>query len=552
MVGVWVVQLAAAWALLLPASSRPWSLIPGASGRPGPALAFYLHGLVDSHGLLGATHARTLLYPAGTDAVALWGFPLDALLALPLTAFFGHPAGFTLFAVLALAAAGLSMAWFAARWWRSRVAALVAGAAYQTGGLLAWELLDGHPGTVVAAAFLPLCLGQMCLAMASEGRGRAVAAGVLGGVAALGCWEAGGVALVALGVVAALAWIEGRRDWRPALIVAASGVALVGLPALHQLAGAGVLRGIPDGPWGSVERAGQAGTWAGWIATRGLSLGGDGTLLSLRPALLLLLGLGIWGSRGRRWAAPAIWGLVGALLAVGPWLRLPGGASLLGPQLALLALPGLDRMIHPCRALLLTAPALALLAGGGALWLRRALPARVGSWGWTVGAALALVLLIEGWLVCPFLPVPATRIAGMRATPVMVKRQGPALVLPFAAGPLRTGASMLIDQVFHGRPLLNGAVYPGDTVVPEATYLTPAEDALAYLAECEKVPAGPPPPDAASTRAALRAVGLSEVYVEISPAIAHPHGDAYVACLEEVLGSEYSADTPFRIYELTD
>jgi len=549
---VWVAQLVGAWVLLLPASSRPWSLIPGGAGRPGPALAFYLHGLVDSHGLLGATHARTLLYPAGTDAVALWGFPLDALLALPLTALFGHPAGYTLFALVALAAAGASMAWLAARWWRSPAAALAAGAAYQTGGVLAWELLDGHPGTVVAAALLPLSLGWMCQAFSEAGRGRAAASGALAGLAALGCWEAGGVAVVALAVLAVAAWLEGRRDWRIPLLAIAAGLAVAGLPALHQIAGAGALRGIPDDPWGTVERAGQAGTWAGWIATRGVSLGADGTLLSLRPALLVLVALGIWGARGRRWIAPVIWGLCGAILAIGPWLSLPGGAALLGPQLAVLGLPGFDRLVHPGRALLLTAPGLALLAGGGAVWIQRALPSALPRGGWVTGLTLALVLVVEGWLVCPFLPVPATTIAGTRGTPVLVKRQGPALVLPFAAGPLRTNATMLVDQVFHGRPLLNGAVYPGDTVVPETTYLTPAEDALAYLAECEKVPAGPLPPESDAVRAGLRAVGLSEVYVEISPAIAHPHGDAYVACVEEALGTDYSADTPFRIYELGD
>ncbi|MDP7114896.1 MAG: hypothetical protein QGH45_23180 [Myxococcota bacterium] len=547
---IWALQMVTAWLLLWPASANPWAMIPGAPASAGPASSFYVHALVHARGLLGATHARSLLYPAGTDPFVLWGFPLDALASRPFAAVLGQPAGYTCFAVVTLAAAGAAMAWLAGRWWRSRAAALVGAAAYQTGGLLAWELTDGHPGTVLAAALLPLALGQLSLALVDGRPWRAALAGLLAGTAALSCWVAGGAALVALAILAALAWLEGRLPWRPVWIAALAGLALVALPALHVLAGAGALQGIPDDPWGTVERAGSAGTWAGWIATRGLSLGQEGSLISLRPTLALLIGAGLFATRVRRWAAPGLWAAAGAVLAIGVWLPLPGETALPGPQLAVVGLPLFEQLTHPYRALLLTLPALALLAAGGAAVLEARLPAsarRLGVW---LGFVIAVLLVVEGILVGPHLPVAATKIGASRGTPVLAQHSGPALVLPFAAGPLRAGASMVIDQVFHGRPLVNGPSYPADTVTPSATFQTPAEDAIAYLAGCEKASNVPPVPDRAQLQAGLQAVGLTEVYLDLGVAMAQPHGERYLVCVEEALGSEFTVNAPLRIYEL--
>ncbi len=547
---VWLLQLVTAWALLWPASANPWAMIPGSPAATGPATTFHVHALVHARGMLGATHARTLLWPTGTDPLVLWGIPLDAWLARPFAMAFGQPAGFTAFAVVLLALAGGAMAWLAGRWWRSRAAALAAAAAYQTGGLLAWELTDGQLGAVLAAALLPLALGQLALAMVDGRLPRAAAAGALAGLAAVACWVAGGVALVALLILGVLAWLEGRRDWAPAGAALATGLLLVALPALHVLAGAGALRGIPDDPWGPVERAGTLGTWAGWIANRGLSLGADGSLISLRPLLLLLMGVGLAVSRPRRWLAPGLWAAAGVILAVGTWLPLPGDTALPGPQLAVAGLPLFERLTHPYRALLLTLPALALMAGGGAAALEARLPDTLRPHALFVGIAVAALLVVEGVLVGPHLPVTGTWIGASRATPVMAQHRGPALVLPFADGPLRAGASMVIDGVFHGRPLVNGPGYPLDTVTAEATFVTPAEDAIAYLAACEKAPNVPPSPDADQLQASLRSVGLTEVYLDLGVAMAQPHGERYLVCVEEALGSEFTVNAPLRIYEL--
>ena len=177
--------LLSAWVVVLPASAAPWRLLPGDPGHTDIGATVSYHWLVHTTGLLGAMHSRLLGFPLIFDRTVLNGFPLDVLVSWPLLKLFGWPAGYTFFFVLEFWLLGLSMAWLAGRWWRSPLAALVAGVAIQTSGAFTAEIIEGRTAQTFGAIFLAPSLGLYARALLTGRHRDAALAGLAVGLAML-------------------------------------------------------------------------------------------------------------------------------------------------------------------------------------------------------------------------------------------------------------------------------------------------------------------------------------------------------------------------------
>ena len=576
MVPVYGVLLLSAWLVLQPASRAPWSSFPGNVDSPDAAYALNNHWFVRSHGLLASSNSRMLAFPVGEDRFVSSGFPLDVLAAWPLTSALGWPAGFTVFLVLVFWAAGAAMAWLAGRWWRSAWAAAVAGVAYQTSGVLLLEASRGCYANVLGAVFVPLALGLLARALMVRSKRDALLAGLFAGLATLSYWYLGLYVGLGMLVLVLLAFLERRFPWRVCLVTLVGLVVVVGLPLVyvgHTMAEA---PGHDIEKWDMILTGQTEQALVRWVAGANslLSRHIPEGLLAIRPVLWMLLLLGVWRQRQRRWMAPAVWLTLGLALAAGPWVELPGGDLLLpGPALGLMDSPVLRRMWWPYRALLLAAPAVALLAGGGAAQLHRQVPrlrqlaaavfARLSSMEvehsihkrWVphvilhLGYLLVALLLGEAFLMQPLLPLVSTPARPSTAAALLAMGKGPVLEVPFGNTPMRKDTSMFADQLFHRRPLLNSPVFPHASLSTLRMRRSPTWPALDYLGLCEVNPrAKGHRKNLRGAMAALREVGLTSVHVRMQVVSAWPGKKVYLRCIERMLGSAYKKSGPFRVY----
>jgi len=568
--GIWIALLLSSWLMMLPASAAPWEWLPGSQMAVDAPFTYNYHWLVHTRGLLGVTHTRNLLSPYGQDRLLTQGFPGDAVASYVFLKILGWPAGFTVFMIFMLWAAGAAAAWLAGRWWRSRVAALFAGVTFQSSTLLLWEITDGHISQVVASIFIPLSLGVMALCLFSRGWRSAAIAGALAGLSVLTYWFAGVFILLGWGVLFFLALCEGRLPWRPFLIAGLAALAVTGLPMIYTVTGIEAMPGIDIDKWGNFAIGQSDFTLAQWISQyNGLnSSNSQGWLHGFRPLIVALMALAILGARARYWLAPAAWLAVALLFAIGPWLDLVGGVSLPGPFLAMMDLPLLSRLWWPYRFLWLGILGIAVLAGGGAARLQRVLLrwSRPGNTaggrtstprtGWrhrlrrvvpALMASLLLLLLVEAYLLNPYLPLAATPGKSPKTSQVLAQRKGLTLILPFGGGPLRRNKDMMMlyDQIFHGRPLLNNDLYPRDSNSPlsRKALVWPV---LNYLSTCEMNAHDPVTPAQQQALSRLYELGLKEVYLELR----YVRSKKYIDCIQALLGDATKDQGPFRVYFL--
>lgn len=434
-------------------------------------------------------------FPLGTDLVAREGWPLDAVLALPLHALFGWPDWFNLGAWMWVAALGWGAAWLGNRWWNDPWAGFACGVGYQACNLAGVAVAEGRLGHVAALGLLPVAAGLWIRAL---DRGTWAAAGLCGvPVAALALADASAGAWVAVAGLLPLLLTLGARRWEAAWVACtgtlASAMALGGLPMAWRFANRSLVPvELGDAPW-------------------------IGQVASPLAALVALAGVLAWGRSPRRLAWPLALVLVGALWPDGPgW-----NAGLLAPAEV----------------------ALALLAGGLVLRLR-ALPAR---WGTVASAAVPLVLLGAAWTTglrpfptspWPMSPWPTT--PWPPDTAILAGEAGaPVLVLPYPGAGAARAATW--DQLGHQRPLVNGRAAPGSsgTVDPVTVALHrryPTLDTLARLGTDAPVAL-----DAADL-AALRGLGIDRVYVDLDAMGLHAdRARAQILALEAITGPHTEA-----------
>lgn len=574
MLPVYGALLLCAWLLLLPASATPWKHIPGDLQSPEFGQMVNIHWLVHSQGLLDASQSHMLGYPVEADRLAT-GLHLNTLASWPLVKALGWPTGFTLFIILILWAAGVSMAWLACQWWRSPGAALLSGVAYQASGVLSLELYKGCDNNVFGAIFVPLALGLMARALVTARLRDALLAGVMTGLAALSYWYLGLFLALGLAILILYAFLERRLNWL-ALFLTLVGLLLVaGIPLIRSLDALAAVPGVGVGKWGVVAFGRYSGILVQWIVEKNSLFSADisTALLSIRPFLLALIVLGLMTRTSRRWAAPLAWILLATLLAMGPWVQLSGGLYLATPQMSLMDNTVIQRLWWPYRAMLLAAPALALLAGGGVARLEstlRSLPGTSGSlWSrrkqadkdpnarrWAhklrplVAPVLSVMILAEAFVALPQLPLPAVAGEPSEAALALAKDEGPALVLPLGGGPLRKGKPMLLDQIHHQRPLLNTLFFPHQTMATEAFRKSPAWLALEYFGRCELNAEIPYLEMPSKGLAGLKQAGLKTVYVEERALGKKKRRLDYLICVEQMLGKHQKRVPPYLVYAI--
>ena len=415
--------------------------------------------------------------PYGDDLLARRGLPVDALVALPGISIVGLPRGVALGLWLWLALAGIGAGRLGARLWEGRLggntpeaaaAGLAAGLAYQGGGLLLSLAGDGAWQILAGAALLPWAL--LVLAPLIEGPDppwpRAMVAGVI--VALLGLtWAPLLLPLGACLLVGIGAGLRTRRQLAALLLVGAVGLllALVPLAWMGQAAwlrpGAqGEPLSVAAGSLGLAELAGQRPLLLPGLALVLPGLAGAAFAVRRRRPLLALVGVGL-----------------GAGLALAT--RLP--ASWPDPSHPLLALPGRIGLFAADSGILVEL-CLALLAGGLALLPRH--PA--------LRAALALAPLGLMLAAAPLPTSPWPPGGGGFGLP-----EGPLVWIPTPGGPDDPHAEALIDQSWHGRPLIAGGGPLGggleeDPMSARLYRRWPVLDQLAHLGdEAEPEPISP-------------------------------------------------------------
>ena len=553
----WVLALAfaLAWVLCLPGSLHPSEQIVG--GVPDiPGLSHTVSQMA-ARGPGPWAHSRLIMYPSLHNLYSEMSFPMDGVLAWPLVALLGWPAGFTAFSVLALAATGATTGFLAARWWRSLPAALAAVVVVETSGIVLREIAEGRLTHVVGLALTPPAVGWFCRAVV-EDRGRwAFLAGAAVGLAALVFWyQAVWIALMLLAVFVAGA-LERAPVLRHTLWGAAGAFAVAGFPLLYTVFHAGAHPGSQYGPWDIVEQIpGERVSLLTMLESRDIHrMGAQTGAWGLRPLLAATVVLGALGTPRRRWLVPAAWVCVAWVLAEGPVLPIES-LRVYSPVIFQSLVPLARRYWWPDRYLLVAAVGAAMLAAGAFArgWPRpRALAMTLTGW--------ALLVVGEAWVTLPSLPMPSTPGPDPARVAALSTGSGPLLVLPArdldpSAANRVWSSEELLDQIVHGRPMLAGPMNP-DSMVAGTLYRRFWENpALVAIRACEG--ASPPALDAprresiAEGFAALRRLGLREIHAEPSREGPEKVATAWRSCLEELLGAPVGQAGPLRVYAVPD
>ena len=546
---VFAVQFAVAAVVLGPALVHLGVALPGQAGLADLPGTVNFHWLIQTHGVGAATESSMMMHPSTLNRIVLDGIPLDALASWPFTAALGWPTGFTVFVWLCFAALGTATAWLARMWWGAPVAAAAAGVVAQTHPFLIRELVYGRPTQVFGAIFLPLALGLMLRRLENPNhRYSAFLAGMVWGLGTLSYWFYG--AYFGVGVLVLLG-IQGRSRLDTAVRAGLESLVGLGLVVAGPLL---MVVGSPDALPGqgltldaTVTHGDHDLTLRQLIEFR--DLGASIATERVLAAQLVVVGLVVLAIRSaprHRWLVPTVWLTAAMAFAAGPAINLPGGVNLPGPFLLFDATDLTRRNWWPDRALVLAVPAVALMAGGGAQALiERLRPNRP-----TVMAiGLCGLLMAEAFLAIPGLPLRTTWGAETPKTLQLAAGNGPTLVLPLGTNGDQPDARMMIDQIHHGRALVNGPMPYTSSTAPAEYASNVASTALAALVACETNPASHRGASNSDTWSALAAWGVSEVFLD--PVLAsrmNVGGARYQQCIEAVLGPTTGGD-PLLVFQ---
>ena len=221
-----------------------------------------------------------------------------------------------------------------------------------------------------------------------------------------------------------------------------------------------------------------------------------------------------------------------------------------GPFGLFAEIPGLRRMWWPDRALVVAGPALALLVGGGLAVIADRVPmAPMRRWGSAVVGA-ALLAWEAQWMV-PSLPLASAWAGPTVRSEAIAQGTGPALVLPMGGGKVQQDAQMLIDQIHHGRPLVNGPMPPDSTAAPKPFLDFVQTPTMAHFVGCEASAGLAPEVTRAQAWSALRAHGVRDIYLDTELGKRLVVGaQGYRSCVELLLGAAQSASGPYLVYRV--
>jgi len=547
---LWVasLQVLVAFVVLGPIWHGLDTALPGLSGLADLPGTVNLHWLVHERGLLGAGHTRMLMFPMTVDRIVIDGFPLDALASWPFLAKLGWPAGFNVFLTVCFVLLGCASAWLAQGWFGDARAALVAGVVAQCSPFLLREVAYGRPTQVFGAIFLPLSLGLMHRAIVTERTLPALGAGVAVGLGALAYWFYGFFFALAIAAMVLVAAADRRPVLRPTLGSASGAVGVAALPAVYAM---GNLEAHPSATLGwsqVVNHGGEEMPLIELLEMRDLysAVQFEG-VLAAQLLVLALAGLALWRGGRRTWILPLMLVTAGLLLAEGPKLRLFDGTSLPGPFGLLGEVPGLRRLWWPDRSLVLLMPALSLLAAGGAAVVAQ----RARKAGLLVGAVLAAAVLAEAHLTNPNLPVPTTLATVSQRAKFLARGTGPVLILPIGSGSGQPDATMLTDQIHHGRPLVNGPMPPKGSTAPVPYREFAHSIGMSHFTQCETDHRAQPPDDRDLVFAHLHGHGIKEVYLDMDFAERLYGGaPAYRDCIHRLLPGFRQARGAYLVFNV--
>jgi hypothetical protein len=214
----------------------------------------------------------------------------------------------------------------------------------------------------------------------------------------------------------------------------------------------------------------------------------------------------------------------------------------------ILATPFLSLWRDPSSAFPLVALGLSLLGAGGAARLPGSLP----RWRRPLAVLLPALLLAEAFLVLPQLPLPTMDARASAAGALLAEADGPYLRLPYPLGALGQGVEPLGDLRATRRPTVHGARWPLASEAPAAVrFVHSRSRSLRHLLACEADPSALPEFEADAGREDLRSLGLESVYVDTLPlASTEDQGQAYLACVERLLGPPSSERGVLRVHDL--
>ena len=160
-------------------------------------------------------------------------------------------------------------------------------------------------------------------------------------------------------------------------------------------------------------------------------------------------------------------------------------------------------------------------------------------------------LLLEAFIAIPGLPMPVTWGDVSPQSQVLEQRSGPVLILPIGSGESQPDARMLIDQMQHGRPLINGPMPYSSSTAPAEYRKRVRSMAIAPFIVCESNPAALKMPKTEKIIEALQALDLSEIYLDTALAKRFMrNAETYKKCVEDVLQREGATTGPFIVFSL--
>ena len=193
-------------------------------------------------------------------------------------------------------------------------------------------------------------------------------------------------------------------------------------------------------------------------------------------------------------------------------------------------------------------PAIALLTAGGASWVYNQYLKNRGP-SWAAGAAISILILAEAFVTIPGLPMPTTWGAATDRARLLAQDTGPVLILPLGSGLDEPDARMLVDQIHHGRPLVNGPMPPSSSTAPMSYAQFTKTPGLRHLSACETNANATAPSNKTAAFRHLRAYGIDTIYLDVELADkVSSGGQAYRACIESLLNTAQSSSGSLWVY----
>jgi hypothetical protein len=116
---------------------------------------------------------------------------------------------------------------------------------------------------------------------------------------------------------------------------------------------------------------------------------------------------------------------------------------------------------------------------------------------------------------------------------------------------MQPDAGMLLDQVHHGRPLVNGPMPPMGSTAPRAYHQFAKSDGLRFLHGCEQENEVPSDIASSVVHSRLSSYGINTIYLDIAQTgRLLVSAREYRACIERILNTAEVDHGPLWVYRV--